>query len=245
MLFEDGAGFCPWHKRDSSFKTVHSVSRASPNFAAPGSTRNVFDENKSHGPQTGVLILQCLHCKESVIVLETVVRMPSNESNGMPTERRWRWMASPAESPRTLHEAAPETIRSLFAEASTCEKAKAFRGAGVMYRATVEELVKDQGATGKDLWHKIENLKGALSDELVQDLHEARMLGNDSIHQGITYSAEEVHDVAELIEEAVLVLYVQPQEKRAMREARKARRSGASAINPDDGGTTTTPPMRV
>ncbi len=42
------------------------------------------------------------------------------------------------------------------------------------------------------------------------------MLGNDSIHAGLTYSAEEVEDVAKLIEEAVLVLYVQPEEKPAM-----------------------------
>jgi hypothetical protein len=33
--------------------------------------------------------------------------------------------------------------------------------------------------------------------------------------------------VAELIEEAVLVLYVQPEEKRAMREARAERRKAA------------------
>lgn len=32
------------------------------------------------------------------------------------------------------------------------------------------------------------------------------MLGNDSIHAGIAYSATEVEDFAKLIEEAVLVL---------------------------------------
>jgi hypothetical protein len=53
------------------------------------------------------------------------------------------------------------------------------------------------------------------------------MLGNGSIHEGVSYSAEEVEDVAKLIEEAVLVLYVQPREKRAMRDARKARREAA------------------
>lgn len=96
-----------------------------------------------------------------------------------------------------------------------------------MYRATVEELAKDQQATGGNLYEKIESLKGKLSAELVEDLHEARMLGNDSIHAGLIYSAEEVEDVAKLIEEAVLVLDVQPEEKRAMRDARKARRDGS------------------
>lgn len=228
MLFEGETGFCPWHKRDTSFKIVHSVSRASPKFAAPGSsTRNVFEEQEPHAPRTGIVVLECLACKKSVILLETRVRLPSHQPNGEPTERKWRSMVSPAESPRSLHSSAPDKVRSLFEEASICEKAKAFRAAGVMYRAAVEELVKEQGATGKDLYSKIDSLMGSLSDELVEDLHEARMLGNDSIHAGLAYSAEEVEDVAKLIEEAVLVLYVQPEQKRAMRDARKARRDGA------------------
>jgi hypothetical protein len=226
MLFEDGAGFCPWHKRDSSFEVVASINYASPHYWTPRGPESL-KTRPTDAISTGVVIMECLHCRKSVILLETTMSLPSKEPGGEPDVRVRRRMVSPAESPRTLHESAPEEVRGLFAEASTCEKAKAFRAAGVMYRATVEELVKQQGATGKDLWNKIESLKGTLSDELVEDLHEARMLGNDSIHAGLTYSAEEVEDVAKLIEEAVLVLYVQPEQKRAMRDARKARRSAA------------------
>ena len=67
-----------------------------------------------------------------------------------------------------------------------------------MHRAAGEELVKDQKATGGDLYKKIDSLSGEMSLELIEALHEARMLGNDSIHAGITYSAEEVEDVAKL-----------------------------------------------
>jgi hypothetical protein len=227
MLFEDGSGFCPWHKADSSFKVVHSINYASPHFytlsAGPASSRKLPDDPV----HTGVVILECLYCQKSVILLEMVARVPSKEGDG-DEEHVWRSMVSPHQSPRTLDESAPEGVRSLFAEASTCEKAKAYRAAGVMYRATVEELVKDQEAVGGRLYDKIESLKGRLSDELVEDLHEARMLGNDSIHAGLTYSADEVEDVARLIEEAVLVLYVQPEQKRAMRDTRQARRTGAN-----------------
>lgn len=224
MLFEDGTGFCPWHKRDSSFKQVHSVYNAAPIYSAPLSQavpRAAYEQPT----RTGVLILQCLHCSKSVVLLEHELK-PVKDL--FPEGRKWRTMVSPGQSPRTLAEAAPEGVRSLFAEASKCENAGAMRGAGVLYRAAVEELVEDQKATGPKLWHKIESLKGKLPDELVEDLHEARLLGNDSIHDGITYSAEEVADVAGLIEEAVLVLYVQPEQKRAMREARKARRSASA-----------------
>lgn len=228
MQLEDGTGFCPWHKRDSSFRTVHAINYASPRFYSPNS-RQILDREPPDEPvRTGVLIMECLHCGKSVVLLETAVRLPAAEAGGEEEVKKWRTMVSPHESPRTLHESAPAAVRSLFAEASTCEKSKAFRAAGVMYRATVEELTKDQNASGGTLYDKIERLKGKLSDELVQDLHEARTLGNDSIHTGITYSAEEVEDVAKLIEEAVLVLYVQPEQKRAMRDARKARRNAAN-----------------
>ncbi|WP_122263609.1 DUF4145 domain-containing protein [Ornithinimicrobium cerasi] len=228
MLFKDGVGFCPWHKRDSSFKVVHSLNYASPHFYSHmgSATSREFPNDPVH---TGVMILECLHCKKSVIVLETEARLPPDEAGGEEEVQTWRTLVSPSESPRTLHEAAPAGVRSLFAEASICERATAFRAAGVMYRATVEELVKDQNATGRDLYTKIDSLQGQLPVDLIQDLHEARMLGNDSIHAGIIYSADEVEDVARLIEEAVLVLYVQPEEKRAMRAARKARRDSATA----------------
>lgn len=222
MLFEDGKGFCPWCKQGTAFRQVHRVHYASPRFGGIGTTYNKEYEGAT---RTGILIFECLHCEKTVLVLESAVRIPAKDVGGKSSQRVWRHMIAPGESPRALHESAPEAVRSLFAEASTCEKARAFRAAGVMYRAAVEELVKDQQATGPNLYEKIESLKGRLSDELVEDLHEARMLGNDSIHAGLTYSAEEVEDVAKLIEEAVLVLYVQPEEKRAMREARKARRS--------------------
>lgn len=32
VLFEDGTGFCPWHKRDSSFELVHEVRYALPEY---------------------------------------------------------------------------------------------------------------------------------------------------------------------------------------------------------------------
>lgn len=230
MLFEDGVGFCPWHKRDSSFTVVHAISHISPHFYSPLAAGPL----PSGGPpddsmRTGLVVLECLHCHKTVILLETKVRFPSKDVGGIGEERTWRSMVWPAESPRALHESAPEAVRGLFAEASNCEKAKAFRAAGVMYRSAVEELVKDQGATGRDLYSRIDSLNGRLPAELVEDLHEARMLGNDSIHAGITYSADEVEDIAKLIEEAVLVLYLQPEQKRAMRDARKARREAAKA----------------
>lgn len=58
----------------------------------------------------------------------------------------------------------------------------------------------------------------------VTTAHEARLLGNWSLHDGLEFSAAEVADVAELIAEAVHVLYVEPAERARMRQTRKDRR---------------------
>jgi hypothetical protein len=59
---------------------------------------------------------------------------------------------------------------------------------------------------------------------VVSDMHEARLVGNDSLHDGLSYSRDELADIADLIAEAVQLAFVQPVERQAMRDARKARR---------------------
>lgn len=129
---------------------------------------------------------------------------------------------------RRLDPAIPVKIRSLYEEAALCESNGAVRAAGVIYRAAVEEMCADLSATGNNLYERIEKLSGlGLDATVVEDMHEARMLGNDSIHQGLAYAPDEVADVADLIEEALVVLYVQPAQRAAYRQKRKARRDQA------------------
>ncbi|MFD5907008.1 DUF4145 domain-containing protein [Streptomyces microflavus] len=131
----------------------------------------------------------------------------------------------PSQQNRALHEAAPPKMREMFHEGARCESAGALRAAAAMYRAAVEELCADKQAAGGKLFEKIEGLTSrGVSPEIVADLHEARTLGNWSLHDGLSFSAEEVADVALLIEEAVKVVYVQPEERAALRAARKKRR---------------------
>lgn len=170
-----------------------------------------------------ISVLECQHCNATVTLLDEIVigEVEGSEVVVMPTQTRT--VIYPAPSPRELHESVPNPIRSLYAEASVAENAGALRAAGVLYRAAAERLVKDQGAEGSDLYKRIESLAAKIP-EVAADLHEARLLGNYSIHEGIEFTAEEVADVAELIEEATVVLYVQPAERQRMRESRKARR---------------------
>jgi hypothetical protein len=223
-IFDDNQGLCPNCQNHSGFQEVERF-RVWPTVWHPGQTNKNPPKVK-----VNLVILSCHYCHKTVVLRDQIVEVPPAEIGGEPESFLNRALVYPRRSPRNLDQTVPESIRSLYREASECEAAGAFRGAGVLYRAAVEELVNHQGGTGKDLYHRIESLKAKndFPSQLVNDfLHEVRKMGNDSIHAGISYSADEVADVAGLIEEAALVLYVQPEQRRQMREARQQRRDAA------------------
>jgi hypothetical protein len=82
---------------------------------------------------------------------------------------------------------------------------------GREYQRSLRERVDDLATKGID-------------DDVVSDMHEARLVGNDSLHDGLSYSEDELADIADLIADAVQLAFVQPAERQAMREARRARR---------------------
>ncbi|MFI8105372.1 DUF4145 domain-containing protein [Streptomyces sp. NPDC086023] len=169
----------------------------------------------------------CTYCKRTTVELVWWKKPEVEEADFVEVIRR---TVHPEAIPRTLQPEVPEAIRSLFHEAARTEAAGAMRLAGAGYRAVVEEICKDQGATGKTLYNKITELSSRLPPDVIDALHETRMVGNDSLHDGLAYSGEELADIAELVTEVVLVLYVQPAQRAAMAAARAARRaSGQSA----------------
>ncbi|MEV5204209.1 DUF4145 domain-containing protein [Streptomyces sp. NPDC053720] len=142
----------------------------------------------------------------------------------------WRRQVWPEPAPRELSSDVPEMVRILFTEASRAERGGGFRLAGVGYRAAVEEICKDQGATKYTLHDKIAELAArGLPQEVVDAMNEARVVGNDSVHHNLEYAADEIADLAEIIAEATEILYVEPANRKRMAEARKARSQAAKA----------------
>lgn len=90
----------------------------------------------------------------------------------------------------------------------------------------VEEICKDQGAAGRTLYDRITALESNLPPDIINSLHEARMVGNDSLHDGLQYSPDELADIAQLVTEVTLILYVHPAQRAALAAARAARRAG-------------------
>ncbi|HSA52290.1 MAG TPA: DUF4145 domain-containing protein [Yinghuangia sp.] len=132
-------------------------------------------------------------------------------------------MLWPKHAPRELGADVPQRIRDLYAEAARAEAAGAQRLAGAGYRATVEEICKDQGATKNSLFDKITELTAKLGQDIVDALHEARLVGNVSLHDGLVFFQEEIADLADLVAEVTFVLYDQPAQRKRMANARKQR----------------------
>lgn len=199
--------------------------RFSRHLVAPKFTTGVATVNSDMPSGTWEEVWVCQVCAGAIIITELralLADQPGEEQRDHLIERRLVW---PTRPPRQLDDSVPEKIRSLFYEAGMAEAAGALRAAAVMYRATVEEICHDKGAKGSNLYDKIRDLSGlGVDQEVISDLDEARFLGNWSVHQSVVFSPDEVADVALLIEEAVLDLYVQPSQKAAMRASRKARR---------------------
>ncbi|MFJ2816163.1 DUF4145 domain-containing protein [Streptomyces sp. NPDC087294] len=94
----------------------------------------------------------------------------------------------------------------------------------------VGRIAKEQGATGSNLHNRITSLAvQGVSRNIVDAFHEARVVGNDAVHDGLAYSAEEVADIAEFIDGAVFILYIQPAQRARMVAARASRRQAATA----------------
>lgn len=170
---------------------------------------------------------RCTYCGETTLILS---RYPAGEPDREPEELIQAW---PPRQPRSLDDVVPAAIRSLYVEASRAEAAGALRGAAGLYRAAVEGICVDRNADGRNLAERIDALEEVgLGQDVVRDLHEARLLGNWSLHDGLEFTSEEVADVAELIAEACYLLYVQPAERQALRKQRQARREAFRTQGP-------------
>ncbi|NEB41135.1 DUF4145 domain-containing protein [Streptomyces sp. SID14515] len=182
------------------------------------------------------MLLTCDWCKKQSLYLRTA-RRTSRGTGG--AQRVWFYdtvdleQVWPKRAPRQLAPEAPEAVREVFAEAAQAEAGGAMRLAGVGYRSVVEQIVKERGAPGKNLKAMITTLSGmGVPQSVVDAFDEARAVGNDAVHDGISYSTEEIADLAGLIQETVLILYVQPAQRAQMAVARAARRAAAKQSAP-------------
>ncbi|TCK85554.1 DUF4145 domain-containing protein [Albibacterium bauzanense] len=78
----------------------------------------------------------------------------------------------------------PDKVLNAFQEAIISHSNNCFIASAIMIRKTLEEICVDRGATGKNLYARLQDLgtKIVIPKELIEGMQELRLLGNDAAH---------------------------------------------------------------
>ena len=76
----------------------------------------------------------------------------------------------------------PLRILAAFDEAVVCHSNNCFVASAIMMRKTLEEICDEQGAEGRSLYKRLQNVssKILIPKELIEAMNELRLLGNDA-----------------------------------------------------------------
>lgn len=122
-------------------------------------------------------------------------------------------MTSPSETIPFDKENIPQKVLNAFEEAIKCHSNSCFIASAIMIRKTLEEICIDRGATGNNLFKKLEDLGGKIliPQELLSGMNELRLLGNDAAHiEAQTFSEigkEEIEVSLEFAKEILKAVY--------------------------------------
>ncbi len=131
---------------------------------------------------------------------------------------------------KNYHKAIPEKVREDIAEAEICLYADAYKGAVVMFRRAVQNIIlnkiKDLEIKKKKLWEQIDRLftEGLITKDLKESAHEIRHFGNVGAHPTDDELDQTTKEDAEAIEQLTFSLigaiYITPFKTKQMQDKR-------------------------
>lgn len=200
-----------------------------------------------------VVVLRCSSCRQAIVVVEEQ-RLGPRPSRDVPTDElqkrrnssdgispiRYRgvhWWPHPGAA--QLDSAIPEPLREAFSEGMRCLGVEAPRAAAVMFRRTVEGIVRDTNSKkgvaqldSNDLAGALKILakEGVIDSTLGEWADDVRLLGNTGGHFDpiCDVSLEQANDLAQLVRQILRYQY----EERARRDRIRAA-SARQAIQAD------------
>ena len=122
-------------------------------------------------------------------------------------------LTSPTETIPFDKENIPDKVLNAFEEAIKCHSNSCFIASAIMIRKTLEEMCIERGATGANLYKKLQDLGGKIliPQELLTGMDELRLLGNDAAHiEAQTFSEigkEEIEVSLEFAKEILKAVY--------------------------------------
>ena len=216
----DPAGPCPRCGRVSNFGVVGKVP-----VTLGGSYTVVNSEGRRERDDfQQAAILECLGCHQRTVVIEDKwvgnarAAVPSRQSGTIHYRGLWWW---PPPGAVDLDAAVPERIRHAYQEGVRAQWAKAPRAAAVMYRRTLEGIVKTSASTAAQAAASSKNLaaglrvmadEGSLDANLAEWANEIRIVANAGAHFDLVddVTAEEADDLGRLLREMMRYLYEMP-----------------------------------
>lgn len=187
----------------------------------PATFDNVYSVSQG-GAKEQLLIdrvasLNCRNCHQPTIVFEEQFagEQPAKQHKfgGVISWRGFFWW--PFLNIHSVRDV-PGEITAILQEAKTCFSAQCFRAAAVMARRTLEAIINDKGASGKNLYVGIKNLKDkdVIEKNLLEWASEIRLIGNSGAHFDPIedVSKDEAKTVIVFLEELVKFIYIMPAE---------------------------------
>ena len=180
---------------------------------------------KSDGSER-VIVMKCMGCKDSVVVVERRLQPQSNQRPAIYEALHW-W---PLPGLGDLDPEIPSQISSTYSEGMRALSIKAARAAVVMFRGMLAQVVADKGSTAaqakSSLYAKLEQMSqdGSLHPSLVDWAREIRLIGNAAAHPDALdpVSDDEAADLARLCRQLLNVIYEVPARIARNRAARGA-----------------------
>ena len=112
----------------------------------------------------------------------------------------------------------PDEVLKIYKEThgALCGRLNILAGIGI--RALVESVCREKEAQGGNLKNKIDDLviKGVLTRDSADTLHGTRLLGNNSAHETIAASDDELDIAMDIIENLIKNVYVIPQKAKRL-----------------------------
>lgn len=112
----------------------------------------------------------------------------------------------------------PDEVLKIYKEThgALCGRLSILAGIGI--RALVESVCREKEAQGGNLKNKIDDLvtKGVLTRDSAETLHSTRLLGNNSAHETIAASDDELDIAMDIVENLIKTVYVIPQKAKRL-----------------------------
>jgi len=216
----DPSGPCPRCGRVSNFRVIGSIpvtfEEGTYTLLPDGSSERIFYEQVS--------ALLCMGCGQATVVVEEQYmddrpRREGIKSGGTVNYRGMHWW--PLATGAGLDPAIPAPIRECFQEGLRCQAAQAPRGAAVMFRRSLEAIIRDRGSSAAVKALDDVNLAAGLrvmADEkdldptLAEWAKEIRLAGNVGGHFDPMNDVrpEEAEDLGKVLRSVLIYLYEMP-----------------------------------